>query len=430
MSGPKTSRYTLTAKQRRIIEEQRKIEQRKAIAIEKIQKYRKKLLQITSLFSDDIIIAEELLNRCGNDGGFTTKLTQLEQIIRATLDQLSISNTAVLSEIESLAIKGRNCLIEVNNTAKGLQAIASKNVISLRTDIESDIDAGFDLSFNDIQYKINKTNARNEEILSQLEKMKTSGVLPDSIIEEITAINNKVSAIDDEVFLKNYISVSVKPLLKKCSRYIEEYNTYKDEYEQLFIEYTALCKLYCLIPQEYNCTAESVFNLRQEVERIKNIAAKDDEQSYISNCIDEVMVEMGYKVIGSREFAKKSGTHFHSELFSYSEGTAVNVTYSSDGKIAMELGGLDTTDRLPDEYETAELCEQMETFCDDFIEFEKRLAEKGVVLSDRISLMPAESAYAQIINTDDYNMRIEASHFETKKRRSSTIKSKSIKVDS
>lgn len=34
MSGPKTSRYTLTPEQRRILAEQRKIERRKAGAIE------------------------------------------------------------------------------------------------------------------------------------------------------------------------------------------------------------------------------------------------------------------------------------------------------------------------------------------------------------------------------------------------------------
>ena len=46
MSGPKSSRYTLTPEQRRILAEQRKIERRKAVATEKIRKAQKQLLQI------------------------------------------------------------------------------------------------------------------------------------------------------------------------------------------------------------------------------------------------------------------------------------------------------------------------------------------------------------------------------------------------
>ena len=92
------------------------------------------------------------------------------------------------------------------------------------------------------------------------------------------------------------------------------------------------------------------------------------------------------------------------ELYTYGEGTAVNVTYSSDGKIAMELGGIDATDRLPNDHETSVLCESMEQFCDDFKEIEKRLLAKGVVLASRISMLPPSAEYAQIINTTDYNM--------------------------
>lgn len=49
MSGPKSSRYTLTPEQRRILAEQRKIERRKVVATEKIRKAQKQLLQIGGL---------------------------------------------------------------------------------------------------------------------------------------------------------------------------------------------------------------------------------------------------------------------------------------------------------------------------------------------------------------------------------------------
>ena len=69
MSGPKSSRYTLTPEQRRILAEQRAIERRKSVALESIKRNNKRLLQIGSMFSMAKQVASELLTRCGNDGG-------------------------------------------------------------------------------------------------------------------------------------------------------------------------------------------------------------------------------------------------------------------------------------------------------------------------------------------------------------------------
>ena len=133
---------------------------------------------------------------------------------------------------------------------------------------------------------------------------------------------------------------------------------------------------------------------------------------------------MGYAVLGSREFTKKNGRHFRNELYTYGDGTAVNVTYSSDGRIAMELGGVDTADRLPDERETSLLCDSMERFCDDFKEIEERLLVKGVVLKERLSLLPPSPEYAQIINVSDYETKREAETIQAQKQRKTMSKLK------
>lgn len=72
MSGPKTSIYTLTPEQRRILAEQRKIERRKATATVSI-KNNKRLLQIGSMFSNEKKVSDEMINRIGNDGVFFRK---------------------------------------------------------------------------------------------------------------------------------------------------------------------------------------------------------------------------------------------------------------------------------------------------------------------------------------------------------------------
>ena len=116
------------------------------------------------------------------------------------------------------------------------------------------------------------------------------------------------------------------------------------------------------------------------------------------------MTEMGYELIGSREVKKRSGKRFKNELFTFNEGTAVNVTYSPDGQIAMELGGLSREDRIPTAEESSVLTADMESFCGEFAEFERRMREKGIDLGRRIALSPPSADYATIINLNDYEI--------------------------
>ena len=132
---------------------------------------------------------------------------------------------------------------------------------------------------------------------------------------------------------------------------------------------------------------------------------------------------MGYDVIGRREVTKKSGRHFKNELFSYADGTAVNVTLADDGSIAMELCGLDEVYRTPELSENEKLCEHMEAFCKDFGEIERRLAEKGVVLRRRIQRLPPSAEYVQILNVRDYTLSGTVEHFGHQRRRDNASRS-------
>ena len=78
----------------------------------------------------------------------------------------------------------------------------------------------------------------------------------------------------------------------------------------------------------------------------------------------------------------------------------------------MELGGVDTCDREPSEEESSVLCDEMVEFCDEFPEI-RRTKEKGVVLMNRISMLPPAEEYAQIINVSDFNMTEKVDVLET-----------------
>lgn len=430
MSGPKSSRYTLTPEQRRILAEQRAIERRKSVASESIKRNNKRLLQIGSMFTSAKEVSGELLSRCGNDSGFASKLLELENVIAPIAPIISKTNNDDVNSLESTSKEVAASLIKAEKIASELSAISAKNEMALHASLSADIDKGFSTSFADIQTVSQTTISEiKSKIRSQLIEMKNNQNLPKELIDELNSTLSKIESIENEAFLKNFSSVTVTPLLKRCKQYLDEYESCHEEFEKLYAEYIAICDLYFYVAQEYPCCNASIEALKTEIKRIKDTVDADDEQAYISDCLDEVMEEMGYTVIGSREVTKKNRKRFRNELYTYGEGTAVNVTYSSDGKIAMELGGIDVTDRLPDDHETSVLCESMEQFCDDFKEIEKRLLAKGVVLADRISLLPPSAEYAQIINTTDYRMTEKAETLQTKKQRRATTKRKALRKE-
>jgi hypothetical protein len=139
------------------------------------------------------------------------------------------------------------------------------------------------------------------------------------------------------------------------------------------------------------------------------------------------MQEMGYTVVGNRDVVKRNGKRFRNELYLFDEGTAVNVTYSSDGQITMELGGIGLEDRLPTAAESASLSSDMRTFCDDYSEIERRLRKKGII-TKRISILPPDEQYAQIINVADYNMSVNVSEYEAKGSKKHTRETKSRRI--
>lgn len=430
MSGPKSSRYTLTPEQRRILAEQRAIERRKSVASESIKRNNKRLLQIGSMFSMAKQVSGELLTRCGNDGGFADKLIELEGVVAPVASMFSKTDKNDVNSLENTSKEVAASLAKAEKIAAELSAISAKNEMKLHVSLSADIDKGFSTSFADVQTTTQTIISDSRvKIRVQLIEMKNNQNLQAELVNELNAALAKVDSIDDQAFLKNYSSVAVVPLLKRCKQYLSEYEECHEEFEKFYAEYIALCDLYFYVVQEYPCCNASIEVLKAEIKRIKETVDADDEQAYISDCLDEVMEEMGYTVIGSRKVTKKNGKCFRNELYTYGEGTAVNVTYSSDGKIAMELGGIDATDRLPDDHETSVLCESMEQFCDDFKEIEKRLLAKGVVLADRISLLPPSAEYAQIINTTDYRMTEKAEALQTKKQRRTATKRKALRKE-
>ena len=252
MSGPKTSRYTLTAEQRRILAEQRKMERRKAVATETIKKTQKRLLQIGGMFGTDKHIAAELIARTGSDNGLGALMTELDTIISPMQSLASRTNYEDVSSVESTAAKMKESLTNAEKLARRIAAISVKNEMGLKTNLQAAIDEGFATSFADIKEitEIPSSTLR-EYAVQKLHELRTISMLPQAYIHEIDEALARIENISNEIFLKNLIALTVNPLIKKIKLYVAEYEECQAEFEALNSEYTALCNLYYYVAQEY-----------------------------------------------------------------------------------------------------------------------------------------------------------------------------------
>jgi len=393
----------LQEQRRRELEEQRRRE-RISKAKSKLALLSAKTYGLSNITEEALDQARLLNERTGSDNGFAVLKNQLSENTGNLVASIEKANESDSVELLEQAVREAQQAFDDLSKLRGkLDGLISKNKQQLHKDIMNSLDSVADVDFSKIQSPAERQlEQRKDEIANNLSNL-LSPIHNDELHDSIEKALKHLDEIDNPDFLSNFNAMTVAPLEKKCREYTALRQQIGDEYDDLMIRYTVLCKEQKIIPQNIAFERGAVEKLDSLITELEKAADSADEQSYISRCIDEVMEDMGYKLVGNRSVTKKSGRHFRNELYSFSEGTAVNVTYSDNGNITMELGGVDTKDRMPDTLETERLTEDMGSFCGQYREFERRLAEKGVV-SNHISLLPPEPVYAQVINVSDYDM--------------------------
>jgi hypothetical protein len=407
MSGPKSTRYTLTLEQRRILAEARERERKTQQELERLRAYKTEISIIKSQLLKETTDIDMLVER-------TNTGVELQTQIKETLNQLDKSMNIADSVnkdsgLERLQQANNNILNNLNQCRKVKKKcdVESKNIKdTLSEDINNSIIAGMNISTfmeNRDTNPINQVEQQREkikEVLDSLDELKLS----DDLKTELDEICSKSEEITDKNFIDNYYAMTVLPFVKKCKEHNELVSKYGEEFDELVSKHRFYSNYLGLPILKFAISTEQLEFLRLEVKQLEQQYEQVEEQSYIAKSVDEVMVEMGYNVVGNREVTKKNGKKFRNELYHFSEGTVVNVTYASNGQISMELDGVDNCDREPTNAECNVLCEEMSEFCGEFQEIEKRLKEKGVILANRISMLPPVYTYAQIINVNDYDM--------------------------
>lgn len=414
MSGPKSARYTLTPEQRRILAEARERERKTKRELDKLQQHRGELATLKERLSIATTSVDMLVDRIGDGNevqrSIQNSISQIETIIQESaglsrqsgLEKLQVFN----SKVKIIEETARKIVAQYESQSNEINAILSKN-------IEDSITDGMSIRIDDEivkpQNHLESQKTKIKDVLHEIQSLNISSDLQ----KEGIAILKRAQEITDDSFIDNYYAMTVLPYVKRCKVYEEQFKKYEEEFDELVSKHRYYSEYLGMPVIAFTFSMDTLNSLRHEVTELESQSAKIEEQQYISESLDQVMRDMGYNVVGSREVVKKSGRKFRNGLYHFSEGSVVNVTYAANGQISMELGGVDTCDREPSEEESSVLCDEMVEFCDEFPEIERRLKEKGVVLMNRISMLPPAEEYAQIINVSDFNMTEQVDVLET-----------------
>lgn len=327
--------------------------------------------------------------------------------VKAKIDSLAFQNQKNTSKIQASIINDLGGVVPASpekTSSDYLKRSVLQDTQKIQASILNDISSVTSFEIEE-DTETTGVSEKKETIVTKLKELLNEPLLPESLQNEIDQAIASLSRIEDERFLQTFETVTVKNLFIKADDNRSKQEQARREYKDLCIRYESLCEMAGESPISIPpYSGEAVSVIGDEIKRLEQQIVRQQEQVYITKCVNEVMSEMGYDIIGSREVRKKSGRHFRNELFSFNEGTAVNVTYSPDGQISMELGGLDREDRIPTKEEEEVLTSDMESFCSEFEEFEKRMRARGVIVSNRIALSPPSSEYAAIINVSDYDI--------------------------
>lgn len=414
MSGPKSARYTLTPEQRRILAEARERERKTKRELDKLQQHSGELVSLKERLGTATPSIDMLVDRVGDGNevqqSIRNSITQIKAIIQESAGlsmQSGLENLqAFNSKAKTVEENARKLAVQYENQSNEINAILSKN-------IEDSITGGMSIRIDDEIVKPQSyLESQKAKIKDALHEIQSSNVSSD-LQKEGIIILDKAQGITDDSFIDNYYAMTVLPYIKRCKAYEEQVKEYGEEFDELISKHRYYREYLGMPVISFTFSMDTLNSLRHEVSELESQSAKIEEQQYISESLDQVMRDMGYNVVGSREVVKKSGRKFRNELYHFSEGSVVNVTYAANGQISMELGGVDTCDREPSEEESSVLCDEMVEFCDEFPEIERRLKEKGVVLMNRISMLPPAEEYAQIINVSDFNMTEKVDVLET-----------------
>lgn len=425
MSGPKVSVYEMSAQQRQNLRAQLSYLQQSFVCCEEIKRSVKYLNGINGRIQSLLSTLELVNQRTSDCSAEISALTDFQDVLPQVcqsfmgelsgmpllqVDKFTLSEAELAKRKDTLA-KLRALRNRATAKHKEIEAVlspmaekAKQGVADIEKAIADDVAGVQSFFVMPSETEEEKIELDKKKVEEQLWSLTLDAACPGELKSEILSAYAAISRINLKDQLKTFQAVTIRPLQNRIEFAIAKKQEEKSEYTELRTRLVALCSIAEVEPKKLPPDDGNLERLKKSVAELEKQIVAQTEQAYISDCVNEVMSEMGYDIIGNRSVVKRSGKRFRNELFSYGDGTAINVTYDSEGQIAMELGGIDRTDRIPTAEEADILQEDMESFCSDFKDFENRLKAKGVMIKSRVSMASPLVEYATIINLNDYTI--------------------------
>ncbi len=434
MSGPKSSRYTLTAEQlKRILEEQERIRRKLEEIARKERECKEARLYLSAVkikISRHMEIMQGNERKLHSSGNCSASIQERFKAAYSLAKQASAICNVKSDATHDALMSARKEVEQLFDVITSMEAdlIDETGSILLEQRIRDDslIASGMTISFE----KVGDVEPTEDAIFGRTKRKLEQALdeeLSEALFAEVSRALEQAKRIESVSAMQNFALITVEPLCRKCLAFASFAKKSRAQYDAMLDKYNALCKQTCAQAKRFEFSEKGLSDLEASIEDLACQANHDAEQAYISRSVDEVMAEMGYEVIGHRQVRKKSGKEFRSKLLTYEDGTVINVTEASNGQITMEVGGLDEKDRLPNANERVALRKTMESFCRDFHEIEERLSAHEVILNARLSMGPPDEAYAQIININDYELVKEYRTTASKKKTAQTTSQKRMR---
>lgn len=437
MSGPKYMRYSLSAEElQRLLQEQLERQRQEAIKKEK-----QRMERLINAEEKNIHSASKAIQRQKNVsiGNIKTVIANIEKELAKMvsyvqelekIDDYSVKNLheSLTKEFNDLVNKNKDVNTQMtlkeiysnHNELNELFEKVSKEVENAKTkvseskqkildNISVEIEKSIaEFSYNEYKQEVSfDASDYIEEIISLSNNEKLSASLKRSVL----AVLERLQTIKDIKQLKDYCLGVVGQIIYECESYLTNYQNKYERYEKLYEAYEGLCMILHRQAEVIEFSDEAILHLESENEKLQCEAESLLERQYIATEFNNILKEMGYNLLGQKANAINENTYYTNRLYSYKNGNVASVTFSSNGQISIEIGSVDNVNREPSKQEALNQVKSMERLCEDLPLIEERLAEKGIMLKQRIAMQPAVPEVAQIFNGKDYNIKVEKEEY-------------------
>ena len=432
MSGPKYMRYSLSAEElQRLLQEQ--LERQRQEAIRKEKQRMEKLIDAEekNLHSASKAIERQKNVSINNINTVISNIEkELAKLIKSSTELEKIDDYSIKNSHESLSNEF-NVLVNKNkdnNASMTLKAIyanhnelnelfekvskevekANTKVSEVKQKILDNISVEIEKSIAEFAYSEYQKEIEFDasDYLDEIINLSNNEKLSAPLKRSVNAVLDRLQSIKDVKQLKDYCLGVVGQIIYECETYLSDYEHRYEKFEKLYEAYEGLCMILHIQPNVIEFSDEAITYLEQENEKLQCEAESLLERQYIATSFNNILKEMGYNLLGQKANSINNDIYYTNRLYSYENGNVASVTFSSNGQISIEIGSVDNVNREPSKQEAINQVKSMERLCEDLPLIEERLAEKGIVLKQRIAMQPACEEVAQIFNGKDYNIKV------------------------